>query len=94
MEYPTSNFLLFFTSFCSAGLCFWGAKLILKRAEKHARFTSLDRNLPLQGRWLRYEIAALLTIIGVFSSMISFFVFHHSNHGGSIASHHASPHRH
>lgn len=72
MPYPIPLILVIFTSLCIAGLCFWGAKMILKQAEKHSQFTKIDQNLPLHGRWLRYAIASILTVIGLFSSLVAF----------------------
>jgi hypothetical protein len=47
------------------GACFVAATGVVNEAKKHQAFTSLDRHLPLQGRWLSYAYAALLTFLGI-----------------------------
>lgn len=61
----------FFGFLASAFLCFSGVTVVMKPAEKHSRFTRLDRSLPLQGRWLRYATAALLTLLGILSLVLA-----------------------
>ena len=46
--------------------CMICAAKLIRTASKHEQFTRLDPYLPLRGRWLRYVVAGLWVLLGLF----------------------------